>query len=166
MTGTNLFNFKEREKMKECDNFKNVAEKFKSGSNCAQAVLSVYFPLLDLDDKIGHKMGAGLGAGIGRKQYVCGAVNAGAIILSLFYGDEEPGQKDKKKLAYEKVRNYIDLFEREFGTSQCREIIGVDIATAYDRKKAEKMGLFKAKCVPCIKKVCEILDAEIIAGQE
>jgi C_GCAxxG_C_C family probable redox protein len=139
-------------------NSKTALDLFKAGSNCSQAVLSTYFPLLNLDGKLGHKMGTGLGAGVGRKQYICGAVNAGAIIISLLYGGEKSDQQDKKEETYKEVIAYINKFEAEFKSSQCREILGMEIGTAGGRKKATELNLFATTCVACIKKVCEILD--------
>lgn len=137
---------------------------FKAGSNCSQSVLSTYFPLLNLDARLGHKMGTGLGAGVGRKQYICGAVNAGAIIVSLLYGNEKSDQQDIKEETYKEVIAYINKFEAEFKSSQCREILGMEIATASGRKKAEELGLFATTCVSCIRKVCEILDEKYFNG--
>ena len=65
-------------------------------------------------------MGTGLGGGIGRKQYICGAVNAGAIVLSIMYGNEMASQTGKRDKAYQEVREYIIAFEKEFKSSQCR----------------------------------------------
>jgi C_GCAxxG_C_C family probable redox protein len=135
---------------------------FKAGSNCSQAVLSTYFPLLNLDAKLGHKMGTGLGAGLGRKQYICGAVNAGAIIISLLFGNEESDQQDIKEETYKEVSAYINKFEAEFKSSQCREILGMEIATKSGRKKAMEMNLFATTCVACIRNVCEIVDEKLI----
>ena len=63
--------------------------RFRTGSNCAQAVLSTYFRALGYDENLAHRMSTGLGSGVGRKQYICGAVNAGAIVLSTVYGNED-----------------------------------------------------------------------------
>jgi C_GCAxxG_C_C family probable redox protein len=140
------------------NNSKTALALFKAGSNCSQSVLSTYFPILKLDGRLGHIMGTGLGAGLGRKQYVCGAVNAGAIIVSLLYGNEKSGEQDKKEETYKEVVAYINKFEAEFKSSQCREILGMEIATESGRKKATELNLFATTCVSCIRKVCEILD--------
>jgi C_GCAxxG_C_C family probable redox protein len=134
---------------------------FKNGSSCSQSVLSTYFPLLGLDARLGHKLGTGLGAGVGRKQYVCGAVNAGAIVLSYLYGGETSDQQDKKEATYKEVGDYINKFEAAFKSSQCMEILGMDISTPGGRKKAHENKLFDTICVSCIRKVCKLLDEAI-----
>ncbi len=142
-------------------NVAQAIEYFRAGSACSQAVLATYFQVLGLDGRLGHKMATGLGAGLGRKQYVCGAVNAGAIILSLLYGSEEARQIDSKENTYAKVSNFLDEFEREFEAAQCRELLGVKLATEEGRQKAKAMNLIDTKCVSYVTKVCELLEKEL-----
>ncbi|HTX19374.1 MAG TPA: C-GCAxxG-C-C family protein [Bacteroidota bacterium] len=135
--------------------------RFRTGSNCAQAVLSTYFQALGYDENLAHRIGAGLGSGIGRKQYVCGAVSAGAIVLSGVFGNEDRTNTAQKDAATERVRGFVDRFEEEFHTSQCRDLIKMDISTADGRRQAREAGAFQTVCLSCIAKVCALLDKEI-----
>ncbi len=139
--------------------------KFKSGSNCAQSVLSTYLPTLGIPEPIAHKMGAGLGSGVGRKQYICGALNAGAIVLSTQTGNEKGADVVRKDLALERVRQLITGFEKKFKSSQCIDIIGIDISTAEGRKRALDAGVFRDICLPCIEEVCMQLEEELNPGK-
>ena len=145
----------------ENTNLSEALFRFRNGSNCAQAVLSTYFKALDLDEALAHRMGAGLGGGVGRKQYVCGAVNAGAIVLSAVHGNADRSDVAQKEATTLRVRKYVDEFEEEFGTSQCRGLLGMDTSTPEGRKTASEAGLFDTVCVDCIKKVCLLLEEEI-----
>ncbi len=136
-------------------------QRFRDGSNCAQAVLATYFRLLGYDESLAHRMGAGLGGGIGRKQYVCGAVNAGAMVLSLIYGNADPKDTERKEATSLLVREYMEAFEREFRTSQCRDLLGMDTSTPEGRKQAAAAGLFDTVCVACITRVCELVDKHV-----
>jgi C_GCAxxG_C_C family probable redox protein len=51
--------------------------RFLSGYNCAQAVLDAFRDEAGLDEDLALKIATGLGAGMGRKQEVCGAVTGG-----------------------------------------------------------------------------------------
>jgi C_GCAxxG_C_C family probable redox protein len=135
--------------------------KFKSGSNCAQSVLSTYLPTLGIPESIAHKMGTGLGSGVGRKQYICGALNAGAIVLSTQMGNEKGDDVVRKDLTLERVRQLITKFEERFKSSQCIDIIGIDISTAEGRKKALDAGVFRDICLSCIEEVCTQLEEEL-----
>ncbi|NTV45766.1 MAG: C_GCAxxG_C_C family protein [Chlorobiales bacterium] len=136
-------------------------DRFRNGSNCAQSVLSAYADVLGCDEKAAHRMGTGLGAGIGRKQYVCGAVNGGALVLSALYGNEGKDDMQNKEIAMQKVRQYMMDVENEFSTCQCGDIIGVDISTSEGRQHAHETGLFGTVCVSVIKKVCALLEEEL-----
>ncbi len=134
--------------------------KFRSGSNCAQSVLSTYLPKEGIPETIAHKMGAGLGSGVGRKQYICGALNAGAIVLSAHMGNERGDDVVRKDLALERVRQLVKTFEDKFKSSQCIDIIGIDISTAEGRKNALDAGVFRGICVSCVKEICTQLEEE------
>jgi C_GCAxxG_C_C family probable redox protein len=54
-----------------------AVQKFTSGYNCAQSVLSSFSNDLGLDENTPLKIACGFGAGMGRKQEVCGAVSGG-----------------------------------------------------------------------------------------
>jgi C_GCAxxG_C_C family probable redox protein len=60
--------------------------RFLSGYNCAQAVLDAFRDEASLDEDLALKMATGLGAGMGRKQEVCGAVTGGVLVLGLRHG--------------------------------------------------------------------------------
>ncbi len=53
-----------------------ASEKFLSGFNCAQSVLWTFAPRLGLDPDTALKIACGFGAGMGRREEVCGAVPA------------------------------------------------------------------------------------------
>ena len=61
------------------------------GNNCAQAILGAFAHRVDMDVNTAIKIGSGLGGGIGRRQHICGAINAGAIILGLKHSNGIPG---------------------------------------------------------------------------
>jgi C_GCAxxG_C_C family probable redox protein len=144
----------------ETPNITACIDRFKNGSNCAQAVLSTYALAMDCDRNFAHRLGAGLGGGVGRKQYLCGAVAAGAMVLSARYGNNEPSNQQAKELALAKVRGLVDTFEEAIGSSQCLEIIQTDISTPEGRKQASENGIFETLCTDCLKKVCTFLDTD------
>lgn len=141
-------------------------DRFRNGSNCAQSVLSAYADVLGCDEKSAHRMGTGLGGGFGLKQYVCGAVNGGALVLSAIYGNEGKDDIENKEVAMQKVQQYMNDVEKEFSTCQCGEIIGVDISTPEGIQHARETGLFGTVCVSVIKKVCALLEEELEKTQK
>jgi C_GCAxxG_C_C family probable redox protein len=136
--------------------------KFRSGSNCAQSVLSTYLPALGIPEPVAHRMGAGLGSGIGRKQYTCGALNAGAIVLSTHLGNEKSEDVARRDMTLQRVRQLVEGFEEKFKSSQCIDIINIDISTPEGRKRASDADVFRGICDSCVEEVCKRLEEELI----
>ena len=57
-----------------------VAEKHKSGYNCAQAVACAYCDLIGIDEETMFRLTEGLGLGMGGMEGTCGAVTAACVI--------------------------------------------------------------------------------------
>jgi C_GCAxxG_C_C family probable redox protein len=70
--------------------------KFLAGYNCAQSVLYAYGPDLGLEAETALKVATGLGAGMGRRGEVCGALTGGILVLGLKYG--RGGQQDRSAM--------------------------------------------------------------------
>ena len=66
---------------------KQVEEKairsFKSGLNCAQAVLTSYSDELKFDNNMALSVACGFGGGMGRLQETCGAVTGSFMVLGI-----------------------------------------------------------------------------------
>ena len=56
---------------------------FKEGFNCAQAVFSAYCDLFGIDRETALRLSSGFGAGMGRKQEVCGALSGAIMLIGL-----------------------------------------------------------------------------------
>ena len=81
-------------------------------------------------------MGTGFGAGMGRRQEVCGAVTGGIMVLGCLYGRGENDAKDAQDGAYRKVRTLMDEFAGQTGSVLCREILdGCDLMTDAGQKR-------------------------------
>ncbi|TAL36726.1 MAG: C_GCAxxG_C_C family protein [Spirochaetes bacterium] len=131
---------------------------FKNGSACSQAILAAFGPGLGLGEALAHRLATGLGAGLGRKQYVCGAISAGVLVLGLKYGNERPEEGVIKEEAYTITREFIDALECELGSSSCRELLGAPILTDEERKAARERGLFDTICPRCVEAVARRLE--------
>jgi C_GCAxxG_C_C family probable redox protein len=79
-------------------------EKFLAGYNCAQAVLYSFCDDLGLDKNAALKLACGFGAGMARKQEVCGAITGGIITLGLKHGRGEGQDRTATEETYRKVR--------------------------------------------------------------
>ena len=133
-------------------------EKFLSGYNCAQAVLYAYGPDLGLDGETALKVATGLGAGMGRRGEVCGAVTGGILVLGLKYG--RGGQQDRSatEQTYQKTQELMARFEQRHGSCFCRVLLdGCDLRTAEGQRYFKEQDLLHKTCAGCVQSVVEIL---------
>ena len=133
--------------------------RFLSGYNCAQAVLDTFRNETGLDEDLALKIATGLGAGMGRKQEVCGAVTGGILVLGLRHGR---GSRDDQAVAgatYARVRELMDRFAAKHGTCLCRELLsGYNLATEEGLRRAKADDMLNKVCRPCVQSIVEILE--------
>ncbi len=140
----------------------NQAEStFRSGFNCAQAVLTSFTDRFDTDKETLFKIANGFGGGMGRKQEVCGAVTGAIMAISLVHGRGEIDSLENQETTYRKVRELIDTFTKEFGTVICRDLLpGCNLLTEDGQKMFREQGL-KEKCCNYVKRANEIAQTVI-----
>ena len=113
-----------------------AVEKFRSGYCCSQSVLFSFADQVGLDPNLALKLAGGFGAGVGRRQKVCGAVSGAVLVLGLLYGRGEGEPIEKHEYTYTKVQEFIERFEALHGTVICRELLkGCDLLTPEGQAK-------------------------------
>src|SRR5512136_880207 len=98
-------------------------EKFKNGYNCAQAVIYVFHDELGIPEDTALKAACGLGAGMGRKQEVCGAVTGGILVLGMRHGRGSRDERPAMELTYAKTRELMERFADKHGSCICRHLL-------------------------------------------
>jgi C_GCAxxG_C_C family probable redox protein len=131
---------------------------FSQNYSCAQSILIAFADIVDLDEKVAFKIGAGLGGGIGRRQYICGAVNAGAIVLGLRFGNYTADDKEAKENFTDLVGKFVDECESKLGGSQCLELIKIDLNNDEHRQFATQYGYFERVCNNAVRQTSIILE--------
>jgi len=119
-----------------------------------------------MDEETALKIACGLGAGMGRKQEVCGAVTGGILVLGLRHGRGSRDERSAMELTYAKTRELMNLFADRHGSCICRLILdGCDLATAVGQKRFREKEMLKNVCAPCVQTVVEILEGGQSAGE-
>lgn len=135
-----------------------AAAKFQEGFNCAQAVMYSFCDELHIEKETALKLACGFGAGMGRKEEVCGAVTGGIIAIGCKYGRGEKDDLAATELTYTKTRELMDAFALKHGSFSCRNLLnGCDLATEEGRKYFNRNNLRNSICLPCVQSVVEIL---------
>ena len=137
-----------------------AVECFKSGFNCAQSVFSTYCEELGLDRTTGLRLSCGLGAGMGRLQETCGAVSGAYLLISLKYGMTSPDALPDKEATYAMVRHFAELFKERHQTTDCFELLGVNMLTDDADLVKEKHDTI---CPKVIKDSAEIIEQLLFA---
>jgi len=129
----------------------------KQGSNCAQSVLCTFSGQLGFDVELAHRLATGFGAGLGRRQHLCGAVSGGAMALGAALGNTDGSDLEAKERTYALVQEYIKTLEAEFGTIECGTLLGVDLKTAEGKADFKARGLDEAVCNRIIRRATELV---------
>ena len=129
------------------DRSEPAAERFARGYNCAQTVFYRFSDDLGIQRDLALRVAAGFGGGMGRKQEVCGALSGGIMALSLRYGKGEQDTETGNDLLYLKVREFIDEFEKRFGSSNCKVLLsGCNLLTETGQKQFKDLELIEQCC--------------------
>jgi C_GCAxxG_C_C family probable redox protein len=137
-----------------------AVSKFSEGYNCAQSVFYSLSDALQFDKNTALKMACGFGAGMGRKEEVCGAVTGGIMVIGAKYGRGEKDDRTATELTYKKTRELMDRFEQKHGTFICRKLLnGCELTTEEGQKHFKEDDLLNRTCKPCVRSVVEILDS-------
>ena len=113
----------------------------------------------DLSDDTTLKIACGLGAGMGRKQEVCGAVTGGIMVIGIKYGRGEKDDRTAQELTYTKTRELMDQFAEKHDTFLCRKLLhGCELTKEEGQKYFKENDILNKICVPCVQSVVEILE--------
>lgn len=138
-------------------------ELFSQNYSCAQSILIAFADEVGIDEALAFRIGAGLGGGIGRKQYICGAINAGAIVLGLKYGTYSANDQELKENFTALIAKFVDECESKLGGTQCIELIKIDLNDQEHRQFASQYGFFDRICTNAVKQTAIILQMFLLA---
>jgi C_GCAxxG_C_C family probable redox protein len=137
----------------------SAVAKFLEGYNCAQSVLYSFCDALHFDENTALKLACGFGAGMGRKEEVCGAVTGGILAIGIKYGRGEKDDRAATEMTYKKTRELMDRFVEKHGVYICRNLLnGCELTTEEGQKQYRHNDLVNKICKPCVESVVEILE--------
>lgn len=130
---------------------------FNQGFSWAQAILAGFGEQYGLDRETAFTLARAFGSGMGRGG-ICGALIGAFMILGFkFQGEKDEHQARYK--TYDLVKEFIERFERSYGTIVCKELLGgVNLATEDGRCQARKRKLFTTICPKLVQGSADILE--------
>lgn len=132
---------------------------FEQGFTCSQAVLAAFAPRHGLGRDLALKLGCAFGGGIARGGGTCGAVSGALMAIGLAHGRTRVEDEAAREKTYEATRAFLGRFRSEHGSDQCRQLLGVDIATAEGREAAAKEGVFRTRCPMIVRSAARIVSS-------
>jgi C_GCAxxG_C_C family probable redox protein len=102
-------------------------ELFQSGFFCAESVLSAIAESQGIRSDLIPRIATGFCSGISRTGSLCGAVSGAIMGINLVAGRNSPAES--LEVCYALTQKLISRFERQFGSINCRQLIGCDLAT-------------------------------------
>jgi len=113
----------------------------------------------DLSEETALKIACGLGAGMARKEEVCGAVTGGILVLGMRHGRGNKDDRSAQERTYAKTRELIDQFSEKHGTIICRKLLnGCELTTEEGQNYFKEHDLLNKLCVPCVQSIVMILE--------
>lgn len=143
---------------------KQITEEFMKGYDCSQVILRYFADKLGISEEAANRVAAGFGGGM-MLGSVCGAYTGALMALGLKYGHTNPdGLMQQKDIMLAKMGELKEKFTQEFGTVECKKLIGYDLSVPEELKNALDSGKLLDYCPGLVDKAIrmteEILDGE------
>ena len=125
-------------------------ETFRAGLNCSQAVFTAYSDKLNFDNDLALSVSCGFGGGMGRLQETCGAVTGSFMVLGVHTCKRHSDNKTRKEETYKLVQEFSRQFKQINGTTDCIDLLQIDLKTEEGNRIAKEKNLFGTVCEKCI----------------
>ena len=102
-------------------------ELFRSGFFCAESVLQAIAESQGIQSNLIPSIATGFCSGISRTGGMCGAVSGAIMGIDLVTGRNSPAES--LEVNYALIQKLISRFENQYGSINCRQLIGCDLAT-------------------------------------
>ncbi len=111
---------------------------------------------LGYQDPLIPSLATGFGGGVGLKGLLCGALTGSVMAIGMKLGRTNPKDRGAALKTYEKCREFLDQFGKEFGSRDCYNLIGYHLDNPEENKKWLKEG-GREKCAKIVEKTAQML---------
>jgi C_GCAxxG_C_C family probable redox protein len=119
-------------------------ELFQAGLFCAESVLLAIAESKGIQSEFIPKIATGFCAGVSRTCGMCGAVSDAILAIGLFKGRSAP--EEDIMPTYRTVQRLLQEFEAQFGSTNCRDLVGCDLGTDEGQDYFKK-NIIREKCI-------------------
>jgi C_GCAxxG_C_C family probable redox protein len=114
---------------------------------CAETTFIALKEAFGLPDAADASAAMALNGGVAWSGGVCGAVSGAALAVGQLVAARVPDHPTGKRLAREIVAGLMDDFEAEFGSVECRTLLGRDIRTPEAHAAFIDSGIWRTVCL-------------------
>jgi C_GCAxxG_C_C family probable redox protein len=139
-----------------------AADTFKNGFNCAQAVFATYAEEFGIDRTEALKISCGFGAGMGRRQEVCGAVSGAILLIGCRHGKTIREDNAANELTYKLVRELSEKFIAKHGSISCKELLGCNLLTPEGQQFFKDNNFRDLKCALYVHDASELAEVMLM----
>lgn len=138
-------------------------ELFKSGYNCAQAVVGAFADLYDVPQNEALRMSASFGGGMGRMRLTCGAASGMFLLAGLENGCATTENPQKRAENYALVQELAAEFTEENGSLTCAELLGLRTGKIEPPTPSERTKEYykQRPCAMMVESACRIFAKKI-----
>jgi C_GCAxxG_C_C family probable redox protein len=137
---------------------KHAEALFNDGYSCAQSILASFAPEFQLDPQTAYRLAGAFGAGIARQGETCGAVTGALMVIGLKHGMVQAGDLEARDKTYAVAQRFMEQFRLRHGTTECSDLLGVDISLPEGYQFAREQNLFNDHCPGYVRAAAEILE--------
>jgi C_GCAxxG_C_C family probable redox protein len=130
------------------------ANLFNSGYCCAESVLKAVADDMNVKSDLIPAIASGFCGGISRTRSMCGAVSGAIMAINLKLGRQSPDQSQEEN--YLAVQKILAAFQDEFGSINCYDLTGCDLATQEGQEAFEKKKVHE-RCTTFVQKATELV---------
>jgi C_GCAxxG_C_C family probable redox protein len=130
---------------------------FNEGFSCSQSVFSTFAIEQGMERDIALRASGAFGGGIAGRGEFCGAASGAFMAIGLKYAKVRGDDNASRDKTYALCSEFARQFETEFGSLQCRDILGYDLRDPDEYRTARETGIFKSKCQAVVRKSAQIV---------
>lgn len=112
---------------------------FDGGLYCAESVLETLARRQGVQSDLLPAIATGFCSGVAQTGGMCGAVSGAVMGLGLAFGRKDTAAKAER--SYSSVRALVEDFQKEFGSTNCADLLGCHLGTVEGRRAFGERGL-------------------------
>lgn len=114
---------------------------------CAETTFLVLKEAFGLPHPDNTSAAMALNGGVAYSGGICGAISGAAMAVGMLAERRIADHKEAKRTARRIIARYMQEFQRDFNSLNCRDLIGLDISREVEHQQFIESGIWKITCM-------------------